>query len=100
MIIEQWIKHYEKHANQPFQLLSNDKLLFDEEHGFTTYRVVGDMFYVGCVCGNGDYWQEVHNKLAKENGCTKIKTGTYRNPKPIMRKYGYRIVGYILEREV
>lgn len=72
------------------------------EHGFLTYDIDGDTFKMHNVYGDGRYWQNEMEKIAKESGCKKILCGTWRNPNPMCRRYGYKVVGTgtILEKEL
>ena len=49
---------------------------------------------------NGKYWDEKFMEIAKENSCKKIRFGTRRNYRGFIRKYNYKLAGYILEKGV
>lgn len=72
----------------------------ENEHGFISYKVDGDKFLWFNVYGDGKYWDEYVTTLAEGLGCKKIIAATRRNPAPYERKYGYKVTGYIIEKEV
>lgn len=74
--------------------------LTENEYGFCTYRIDKDILFVLNVYGNGEYWDNYLTMIAKQNGCTKMRTGTFRSYKSFCRKYKAKVVGYVLEREV
>lgn len=81
------------------EYLSGDHVI-ENEHGFLTYSVTPDCLFIINCYGDGEYWDKVANDLAKEAGKDVVRFGTRRNPKTFERKYGYKTVGYILEKEV
>jgi hypothetical protein len=75
--------------------------LIENEHGFMSWKVDGNKFVCMNVYGNGKYWDEYMNELAKQLGCKTIFTGTSRKSyKAFVKKYNFKLVGYILEKEV
>ena len=78
-----------------------DNLIVTDD-GFATWTIdQEDNTLVGLnVYGNGKYWEEFGNELAKKLGCKKIRVATKRSPKAFVKKYGFELVGYILEKEV
>lgn len=74
--------------------------LVDNEHGFCSFRTDRNVLYIINTYGDGKYWDEYLTKVAKENGCTKMRFHTRRNPEAFARKYGAKLVGYVMEREV
>ena len=73
-----------------------------DEHGFMTYNLLPDlglMVIVQCY-GDGVYWNDRATEIAQSHGFKSIKFATKRSPKGFERKFGYRVVGVILEREV
>jgi hypothetical protein len=91
------IARYEKKSNSKF----DDTNLIDNEHGFMSWKVDGDHFVCLSAYGDGVYWDKYMNELAKQLGCTKILTSTERKSyKAYVRKYNFKLVGYILEKGV
>jgi len=76
--------------------------LIENEHGFMSWKVDGDKFVCINVYGNGEYWDKYMNELAKQLGCKTILGGTTRKAgyKAFERKYGFKLKGYIFEKEV
>jgi hypothetical protein len=90
-------KYYEKSGDSfiyPDNLVVND-------HGFMTWTVDPEGTFLGLnVYGDGAYWDEFSQTLAKHLGCKRIRFSTRRNPKVWEKKFGYKQVGYIMEKEV
>lgn len=95
-----WIKRYEKKTGNKFNPFPSAQIEFDEVNGFCTWEKDGDILYVSDTCGNGRYWEKFLDQKAKELNCKSIKFATTRQPTIFTRKYGYKIVGYVLEKEV
>ena len=75
--------------------------LIENEHGFMSWKVDGNKFVCMNVYGNGKYWDEYMNELAKQLGCKTILGGTTRKSyKAFVKKYNFKLVGYIFEKEV
>jgi len=75
--------------------------LIENENGFASYRIVGDkLILLNVYSKNGKYWDEKFMEIAKENSCKKIRFGTRRNYRGFIRKYNYKLAGYILEKGV
>lgn len=91
-------KYFEKSGDTSIE---PDNLIVTD-NGFATWTIDrSDNALVGLnVYGDGKYWEEFGNELAKKLGCTKIRVATKRSPKAFVRKYGFKLVGYILEKEV
>lgn len=71
----------------------------ENEHGFCVWRRQDDKLILVNVYGNGTYWDTWADKKAEELGVEKIFFATKRNPKGFVRKYGYEVIGTILERK-
>ena len=75
--------------------------LIENEHGFMSWRIDEEDFVCLNVYGDGEYWDKYMNELAKQLGCKTILGGTTRKSyKAYVRKYNFKLVGYILEKEV
>jgi hypothetical protein len=75
--------------------------LIENEHGFMSWKVDGEHFVCINVYGDGPYWDTYMNELAKQLGCKKILGSTQRKSyKAYVRKYNFKLVGYIFEKEV
>lgn len=98
--LQEWIKFFEKKASCKYTPLPGSQLEFDELQGFCNWKQDNDIMYIGVTCGNGMYWNNFIQLKAKELGCKTLRFGTYRNPATFIRKFGYKVVGYILEKDV
>lgn len=98
------IMDYEELLDFYFEKSGDSKITkenyIENEFGFSTHRVVDDQLVLLNVCGNGSFWDSFFCSYARELGLNKIVFGTKRNPKTFERKHGYRLVGYILEKEL
>ena len=75
--------------------------LIENEHGFMSWKIDGDKFVCINVYGDGEYWDKYMNELAKQLGCKTILGGTTRKSyKAFVKKYNFKLVGYIFEKEV
>lgn len=98
MTIPDFLEDYYKKSGDT--CLIGKYIITDEDNGFMTYDIDGDIFIIGNAYGNGIHWDEIATNLAKANGCKIIRFGTKKNPKTFERKYKYNLVGYIMERSV
>ena len=98
MISQEDIEKYLKKSGDSF--IYEDNIIVNE-HGFLSWIIDTDGAFVALnVYGDGDYWDSFIMQLAEKLGCTKARFATRRNPKVWERKYGYKIAGYIMEKEV
>lgn len=74
--------------------------LIENEHGFASFARQGEKLIIYNVYGDGPYWDRFFVALARRNGCKKLVIGTRRSPKAYERKFGYTVIGHILEKEV
>jgi outer membrane protein assembly factor BamB len=85
---------------------SGDQFIYEDnivvnDHGFMSWMIDTDGSFVALnVYGDGEYWDSFIMQLAEKLGCTKARFATRRNPKAFERKFGYKIAGYIMEKEV
>lgn len=101
MIPEEWVKEYLKKSGD--EKLPDGKLEI-LPYGFLIWGLnqSGDFVIVAVYAVNG-YGKAMYsfiNSLAKKYGCKKLVFATQRRPEPFIRKYGFRLKGYILEKEV
>ncbi len=93
----------DKQTLDNYLLKSGDKELPDgdlieNENGFCIWRTFENSLVLVSVYGNGKYWNNWADVKAKELGLNKIMFATKRNPKGFIRKHGFKVTGYILER--
>lgn len=80
--------------------LATGKKAVHPEHGFCIYDCNNEALVLIQVYGNGEFWDQWAEIKAQELGVNKIMFATKRSPKAYCRKYGYKIVGHVLEREL
>lgn len=96
-IPKEWLIDYFNKSGDDTLILTN---LIATDFGFASFDIKGDELILYQVYGNGDLWDRYFVELAKRLNLKKIKFGTKRNYKGFERKFGYKLVGYILEKEV
>lgn len=74
--------------------------LIENKNGFMSWTVKNGKLILLNVYGNGKYWDEFSKELAKGLGLTSILIATRRSPKAYQKKYGYKLTGYLMEKEV
>lgn len=74
--------------------------MIENEHGFCVWRADEESIILVNVYGDGTYWDNWATEKAKELEKSKVFFATKRNPKAFVRKFGYEVTGYILERTV
>lgn len=105
MTILEWLAFYKKKTGESFQGWPGADFIFDAERGFCVSIKDDDVLIIGEVCGDGRHWVDWLTMMAKQQGCTKLRFWTKRNPAAFSRKFGFMLTGfsdghYIMEREV
>lgn len=97
MISKELRNRYLDKSGDEFICITN---LIENEHGFASYFMESGVLVVICLCGDGKYWNEFFENLARKNNCNKIRFTTKRNPEAWKKLLGVDLVGYILERDI
>lgn len=98
MITEEDIKRYLEKSGDTH--LDPENIIVNE-HGFLSWTIDDNGALFGLnVYGDGNYWDKFLVELANKLGCKQIRFATKRNPKVWERKFGYKIAGYIMEKEL
>ena len=97
MITQEDIEKYLRKSGDQFIYEDN---IIANDHGFMSWKIAEDKLVLLNVYGNGKYWDNFSIELAKKLGLKGILTATRRSPKAFTRKFGYKITGHILEKEV
>ena len=98
MTRQEWLNYYaEKTGCKDLELADDEIVFFHHKHGFITFFTHDDILELHHMCGNGKAWQKVLVHIMKENGLTKLRAFTRRNPKAWMKKYGGHVRGYYME---
>ena len=88
MILDDWIKKYEKKA-EPFSIPSGFVLWFEPNKGFFLYAKNGDYLEIDATCTTDiKAIMAVANAKAKIYGCRFLRTQTHRDPIAYMRLTG------------
>lgn len=103
MIPKEWIEDYFRRADETDitieELMVHPGLVVNDL-GFAVYEVEGDHLAAMCWYGDGKYWDDFFVQKARELGLKKVVGATKRNPASFVRKFGYRVVCTLLEKEV
>ena len=90
--------------NRYLEKSGDDKIiptnLVENEHGFASFWINNNELNIINVYGDGKYWDAFFTQIAEETGCNKMRMATRRNPKAFERKFGFKQVGVIMEKEV
>ena len=89
-------RYFEKSGDE--QIYTDN--LIENAHGFASYRFHEGKLIILNVYGDGEYWDNFFTNMAREEGLKALVFGTRRSYKPFERKFGYKLTGYILEKEV
>jgi hypothetical protein len=74
--------------------------LIENEHGFASFQITEEALVILNVYGDGKYWDDQLCQIANELGLAKVRFATRRNPKPFERKFNYKTIGYVMEKEI
>jgi hypothetical protein len=99
------IKHED--LKRYFRKSGDNKVCLDDnlivnEHGFFSWFLNedGDLVILN-VYGDGPYWQEVGEEIARKHKCKKAIFATKRNPAGFLKRFrDFKLTGYILERDL
>lgn len=105
--LEEWVAWWEEHLcrhvpGSSWRKTPGSEVLFNPDHGFMEWSLdrENDGIIIHAMCGDGRYWEEATNDLGRTLGVSKIFFFTRRDPRPYVRRYGARVYGVMLEREV
>lgn len=73
---------------------------YQDPHGFITYYTLQGHFWILQAYGDGPYWDAWAINEARERGCSRVVFLTRRNPAAFARKFGYRCIGFLMEKAV
>lgn len=98
-IPKEWLFEYFKKSGDDYLYLDN---LIVTDKGFASFEINEEENAIVLlqVYGDGKFWDEFFTDLAKKLNKNKIIIGTKRNPRGFCRKFGFNLVGFILEKEV
>ena len=91
--LKEWIKIYEKKSGEKFVRDESYELFYLPDKGFCKIKISGGIIIVNQVCGDGRFWKDFSNEIARRMG---LKVGKVyfirKNPKAYIRLLGFKIV--------
>ena len=91
---EKWVEWYEKKTGDTFTLPEGYTVNFHERRGMATFKpdLENRMLVVGYVIGDGRFWHDAIEMIAKQNGFRYIATICTRDVKAYIRFWKYKII--------
>ncbi|MBQ7631075.1 MAG: hypothetical protein IJS81_12835 [Selenomonadaceae bacterium] len=90
--LEEWIELYEKKTNLKYEDPAPRTIRFYfPDKGFAEIGVAKDMVVIGQTSGDGIFWKQVAEVLAREHGITHLGTWLVREPEPYLKFFGVEI---------
>lgn len=94
-----------EHQKQDYFRKSGDTFITNgriesNEQGFCVWDFDAHRIILMQVYGDGEYWDEWSERKARELGLKKIFIATKRNPGAFVRKYNYKLIGHVLEKDL
>ncbi|MBR1437864.1 MAG: hypothetical protein IJ587_04940 [Synergistaceae bacterium] len=97
----EWLKWYKDRTGcKDLELMPDEHVFFHHKHGFITFFAHNGVLELHNMCGDGKKWQKILTQIMKDNGLTKLRAYTERNPQAWIRKYGGHILGYYMEADI
>ena len=93
-----WLKYYGQRTGcKDLELKPDEQIFFHPEYGFIVFYAHDGILELHHMCGDGKKWQKILTQIMKDNGLTKLRAYTERNPEAWIRKYGGHILGCYME---
>lgn len=91
---EKWVEWYEKKTGDRFTLPEGYTVNYHPYRGMATFKpdIKNKMLVVGYVIGDGRFWHDAIEMIAKQNGFRYIATICTRDVKAYIRFWKYKIV--------
>ena len=91
---EEWVKWYEKKTGDTFTVPDGYTINYHERRGLMTFKPVPEnkMLVIGYVIGDGHFWYDVIEMIAKMNGYRYIAAICTRDVMAYIRFWRYKIV--------
>jgi len=91
---EKWVEWYEKKTGDSFTLPEGYTVNYHPYRGMATFKpdIENKMLVVGYVIGDGRFWHDAIEMIAKQNGFRYIATICTRDVKAYIRFWKYKIV--------
>lgn len=96
-----WVDYFRKRSGFDNPMIDSPGIsYFPVGGGFFTTKCMKDALFIPSAAGDGKELDEQICALAKRLGYTKVRFETRRNPRAWERKFGYKVTGYVMEKEV
>lgn len=91
---KEWVNWYEKKTGDTFEVPEGYTLNYHERRGIMTFMadLNAKMLVIGIVVGDGRFWHDVAEMIAKMNGLRCVATICTRNVEAYIRFWQYKIV--------
>lgn len=90
--LEEWIEIYEKKTNLKYEEPDPRTIRFYfPDRGFAEIGVAKDMVVIGQTSGDGIFWKQVAEVLARTRGIKQLGTWLVREPEPYLKLFGVEI---------
>ena len=97
----EWLEWYEQRTGcNNLELQPDEQILFHPKHGFITFYAHDGVLELHHMCGDGKQWQKILTQIMKDNGLTKLRAYTERNPQAWISKYGGHVRGWYMEADI
>lgn len=93
LTLEEWITKYNQRSPEVFKPDAKYKLYFHPAKGFCEIGFAKDMIIINQLCGDGKFWKQSADCIAKKVGLHHGGTWCVRTEiKAYIRLFGYRVV--------
>jgi len=91
---QEWIDWYEKKTGDTFTVPEGHTINYHERRGIITFKpdLKSGMLIVMYVIGDGKFWHDVAEMIAKQNGFRCVATICTRNVDAYIRFWDYKVV--------
>jgi len=91
---QEWISWYEKKTKDTFTVPDKYMMTYHPQRGIMTFFLDNEakMIIVGTVVGDGHFWHDVAEIIARANGMRCLATICTRNVEAYIRFWGYKII--------
>ena len=91
---QEWVDWYEKKTGDTFEVPGRYTINYHERRGIMTFiaDIEAKMLIVGYVIGDGRFWHDVAEMIAKQNGLRYVATICTRSVEAYIRFWRYKVV--------
>lgn len=92
MELSDWINLYEQKTGEKFLPDKKFEMFYLPDKGFCEYGLSDNMIIIRQLCGDGRYWRNQAEKMARDIGITNLGTWCIRDGiEAYIRLFGYKI---------